>query len=59
MGLMMRERRDIERVRDDGRKIVHTKIIIEDQRDKFQILDGSHRAVVLGIRGSSEIPCYL
>ncbi|MGA3406817.1 MAG: hypothetical protein ABSD49_13880 [Candidatus Bathyarchaeia archaeon] len=56
---MMRERRDIERVRDDGRKIVHTKIIIEDQRDKFQILDGSHRAVVLGIRGSSEIPCYL
>jgi ParB-like chromosome segregation protein Spo0J len=47
-------------LRNDGRPIIHTKIIAEDdQHGKFQIYDGSHRAVVLGIRGSSEIECYV
>lgn len=49
----------LKEFRNDGRKIIHTRIIVEDQRGKFQIIDGSHRAVALGIRGSSEISCYI
>jgi hypothetical protein len=49
----------LKEFRDDGRKIMHTEIVVEDQDGKMQIIDGSHRAVVLGIRGNNEISCFV
>ncbi|MGA3298111.1 MAG: ParB N-terminal domain-containing protein [Candidatus Bathyarchaeia archaeon] len=45
--------------RDDQRRIWHPTIITEDTGFRIQILDGSHRAVILALRGASEIPCYV
>ena len=44
---------------DDGRQIWHSRIIGEPLLDEIQILDGSHRAVILALRSDNDISCYV
>jgi hypothetical protein len=45
--------------RDDARKIWRSSVIAEQRNGMVQILDGSHRAAILALRGNSEISCYI
>ena len=45
--------------RDDSRRIWYRQIIGEQAGNMTQILDGSHRAVILALRGDSELSCYV
>jgi hypothetical protein len=51
---------NLREFRDEARRIWHSRIISEDiLSGKIQILDGSHRAVILAMRGNAEILCYV
>lgn len=43
----------------DSRELWHSRIICEPYLNQIQILDGSHRAVILALKGNSKISCYV
>ena len=51
---------DLKEFRDEGRKIPHEKlIVIQESSSDFRIMDGSHRAVVMCLRGKDHFDCFL
>jgi hypothetical protein len=49
----------LDEFRDDARRIWRTRVITEHSMESIQILDGSHRAAILALRGKLEISCYV
>jgi hypothetical protein len=45
--------------RDDGIRLCHERLIVMDESGRFRIMDGSHRAVVMCLRGREVIEGYL
>jgi len=54
-----REDPSLREFHDDGRKIRYSAVIGIKEASSVQILDGSHRAVVLTTRGNSEMEGYV
>jgi len=45
--------------RDDGRAVRHQNLLVLNENRMYRIIDGSHRAVTLCLRGTTGFGCYI